>query len=545
MNPASVETRARRALSKMNSANQVRYQAQTNLVTEPIWRLLCGTLRRMSESPADDCWSSESVHQEVCQTRILKYSSKLYWLYTALVFAFAVFVQSMITRELKQTLLLRSRLLNQNCTERCVTYYVAVQGLSKDHQDEREVRNICGQWQTHVKYVMLLPHHRRLYDLLDRRRRYVQAIEWLEARFIAQMVRKRASCRSLLALKHELIDRYQGLSSSWLLQWLSRCWSFMPYSFQNVASLYEGLIQVSREHEEERSRATNCPAAILAVDSSQVARLLSEYHTSVEHATTKMRYLGSSPSQIIVPNVARSPAHHDICDEGIKFSITILVILWSIPMGASGFVSQLNAAFPLLGRVDGLGIPEWVIGLIQGALPQLMTSALMMAMLGLLRVLTRWQRCLSRAEVQSNMRRSYFWFLFTQLFITTSLSSGLIPTAAKMLDQGLWELPRTLAENLPSAGSYYMAYIPLQTALELASAVVRAPTLVQQCFRRSRWRPPRQLLRTFESQQSGTHLGEAYPHVTTIAVIGMPCRRQCYSSGLTEPQWSSMLSSPL
>lgn len=185
MNPASVETRARRALSKMNSANQVRYQAQTNLVTEPIWRLLCGTLRRMSESPADDCWSSESVHQEVCQTRILKYSSKLYWLYTALVFAFAVFVQSMITRELKQTLLLRSRLLNQNCTERCVTYYVAIQGLSKDHQDEREVRNIYGQWQTHVKYMMLLPHHHRLYDLLDRRRRYIQAIEWLEARFIA------------------------------------------------------------------------------------------------------------------------------------------------------------------------------------------------------------------------------------------------------------------------------------------------------------------------------------------------------------------------
>lgn len=51
-----------------------------------------------------------------------------------------------------------------------------------------------------------------------------------------------------------------------------------------------------------------------------------------------------------------------------------------------------------------------------------------------------------------------------------------------MLNQGLWELPQTLAENLPSARSYYMAYIPLQTALELASVVVRALTLVQQCF---------------------------------------------------------------
>lgn len=78
----------------------------------------------------------------------------------------------------------------------------------------------------------------------------------------------------------------------------------MPYSFQNVASLYKGLIQVSREHEEERSRATNYPATILAVDSSQVTRLLSEYHTSVEHTTIKMHYLRSSPSQIIVPNIA-------------------------------------------------------------------------------------------------------------------------------------------------------------------------------------------------------------------------------------------------
>lgn len=468
----------------------------------------------------------------------------LYWLYTALVLAFSVFVQCMITRELGKTLLLRSRLLKQELSERCTTYYVAVQGLPRTHQDEQGVRNICSPWQTHVKYIVWLPYLERAYSLLDRQRRYVQAIEQLEARFVARMVRKRAGARSTFDLNQELVDRYQGLGVSWAVPWFSRCRDFMPYRFQSVGSLYEGLVRLSREYLAESSKASNRSAAILAVDNSQVARLLSENQTSMEHSTVRMHYLGSSPSQIILPNMTWSPAHRKVCSEGITFCITMLVILWSIPMGASGFVSQLNAAFPLWGK-DGLDIPAWAIGLTQGAVPQLMTSVLMLVMLCLLRALTGWRRCLSTADVQTSMQRSYFWFLFTQLFVTTSLSSGLIPTATKMLDRGLWELPRTLAQNLPLAGSYYLAYIPLQAALEWASAVIHVPTLLQYCFRQSRWQPPRQLLETMGSRDSGPSLGEVYSLSTAIAVIGRLCKHERQYFKLTKIQSSSTPSSLL
>jgi hypothetical protein len=94
---------------------------------------------------------------------------------------------------------------------------------------------------------------------------------------------------------------------------------------------------------------------------------------------------------------------------------------------------------------------------------------------------------------------------------------------AKMVSSGLWELPRTLAQNLPLTGTYYLAYIPLQTALELASTTVYLPVMLRFNHWRSRWLPPRRHLEHSEKRRFESSLGEMYSLITVISVIGKSC----------------------
>ena len=70
----------------------------------------------------------------------------------------------------------------------------------------------------------------------------------------------------------------------------------MPYQFQSISSLYKGLVHLSQEYLAESLKASNCSAAILAVDNSQVAQLLSEKQMLMEHSIVRIYYLGSSLS---------------------------------------------------------------------------------------------------------------------------------------------------------------------------------------------------------------------------------------------------------
>ncbi|ETN44766.1 uncharacterized protein HMPREF1541_10436 [Cyphellophora europaea CBS 101466] len=446
-------------------------------------------------------------------------SPEPYWLYVVLTLAFAVFIQVMVGRELEQTLIQRSRLLRERLSDQSVTHFVQVEGLPQEYRDEGGIRDICGQLQSHLNYVVWLPRGDLLIRLSDRRRRCLHAIEHVEARFIARLVRYIREGQTVM-LDQELTSRYQQHGSSWTSRWLSPCQSVMPYSCQRVAVLYEALLQLSREHQQAMQEVETCPtAAILALDSYRAAKLLCNFDGPAHDGRINLHYLGTSLSELLVPNIIQFDDRSKLFSEALNLGTILLVILSSVPMGAIGAVSQMNTVLPLLGRVSGLQMPASAIGLIQGALPQILTTILMQMMRGVLRALTNSRCCHSRAEAEITMQTWYFWFLFTQLFVTTSISTGLITIMSKMIKAGLWELPRTLAENLPRSGTYYLAYIPLQTALELASTTIRIPMLLRFYHWRSRWQPPRRVLEDVERRRVGNFLGEVYPFVTVVSVI--------------------------
>lgn len=179
-------------------------------------------------------------------------SPEPYWLYVVLTLAFAVFIQVMVGRELEQTLIQRSRLLRERFSDQSVAHFVKVEGLPQQYCDEVGIRTFCGQWQSHLNYVVWLPRRDRLRRLSNRRRRCLHAIEHVEARFIARLVRCIREGQAVM-LDQELTSHYQEHGSSWTPRWLSPCRSLMPYSCQRVTVLYKALMQLSREHQQAKT----------------------------------------------------------------------------------------------------------------------------------------------------------------------------------------------------------------------------------------------------------------------------------------------------
>ena len=212
--------------------------------------------------------------------------------------------------------------------------------------------------------------------------------------------------------------------------------------------------------------------------------------------------------------------------ESINLIITILVILWTVPIGASGLLSQVSSVLLLWDGRNNLSVPAWLIGVVQGVVPQLATSFSMSTFLQILRYLTIGKRYVTQRELQHSIQKFYFWFLFTQLFLTTSLSSGLIPTLAAIAGNGLTTFPRLLAQNLPLASNYFISYNIVQAISATTSRLLRIAAVARSCMQRSGV-PPRDRIDQLYQLHDTVIWGELYPQYTTIANIGVYESRLC------------------
>jgi calcium permeable stress-gated cation channel len=159
-------------------------------------------------------------------------------------------------------------------------------------------------------------------------------------------------------------------------------------------------------------------------------------------------------------------------------------------------------------------------GLVQGVLPQLTTYLVMNLMLVILRFLMSNKGHLTSTDVQLSTQQFYFWFLYAQFFITTSISSGLIPTLVKIIDGGAAQLPQILARNLPLASNYYLSYLFLHIGTQSLSILARIPAIIKLYTRVGRCHTPKDQIDALYDLHLVVRWGEVYPIYSAIGVIG-------------------------
>jgi branched-subunit amino acid transport protein AzlD len=155
----------------------------------------------------------------------------------------------------------------------------------------------------------------------------------------------------------------------------------------------------------------------------------------------------------------------------IVLAIIGLVIFWGIPVSFTGALSQVDTltnAVPFLAFIEKL--PQWVISFVQGVLPPAFLAILFAILPILLRFLAGLTGTTTSGERELLVQNFYFAFVFVQLFLVVSLSTG-ITTAIDKLVKEPTGIPKTLAESLPKAANYFFSYMILQ-ALSISSGTL-------------------------------------------------------------------------
>ena len=198
-----------------------------------------------------------------------------------------------------------------------------------------------------------------------------------------------------------------------------------------------------------------------------------------------------------------------------------LTIGWAIPVTFTGLLSQVRYLSETFSWLAWLGrTPSPILAIIQGVLPQALLGLLLFLLPVILRLLLRFQGHHTGMAVELSMQSYYFFFLFVQVFLVVSISSG-ITTVIQQVTKSPQSVPSILAQNLPKASNYFFSYLVLQGLSTSSGALLQIWGLIQWFFlaplfdntARQKW------MRQTSLPTIGW--GSFFPVYTNLAAIGL------------------------
>jgi len=190
------------------------------------------------------------------------------------------------------------------------------------------------------------------------------------------------------------------------------------------------------------------------------------------------RYLEVNPNDVIWENMRIKWWERYIRITLVTCAVAGLIIGWATPVAFVGAVSQvsyLSQTVPFLKFINDF--PNWLLGLISGILPPLGLAILMALLPIILRTLARLQGMHTGMTIELAVQGMYFGFLFVQVFLVVSISSGMGPVL-DALSKNPTAAASILAENLPKASNFFFSYLLLQAFAQSGGALMQIGSLI-------------------------------------------------------------------
>lgn len=475
------------------------------------YNYLCGSLDSLVDLLTRLSWSNLSPR-----------SPEFYWFYALFIPSFFGYLLFITARELERTKILgQSAIISQEKSP-SPKFWLAVTGLPSSLRHKAALRSHLGKWSDYITDILILPKRKVQDRLVQKQEELIRAIERREASFIRKMTRHRQTNdqKDCLDLRARLEQRHfrSTIEPTWFRGCLAHLRNAcLPYNFQPLPLLYELLLDTDSTIQGQRQAGAAAPGenALVSFNEASFARALS---SEQDLLGLRFRYLGSELSHIEPSHIRSNSFIAQMRLEGFNLGIVTLILIWTAPVGASGALSRLSEICSLLQH--DLSLPIWLGGFLQGVAPQVITSILMSSFPYFLRLLTAGKRLVTMEESQNSTQLFYFWFLFSQVFVTTSISSGLVPAIVQVGMNGFVALPRILAQDLPQAGIYFLSYIMIESIGQARSSLFRIPTIIKLLFDRGD-KTPREHVDVLYGIHSTIIWGETYPLYATLANIGM------------------------
>ncbi|KAL7270544.1 hypothetical protein RUND412_006744 [Rhizina undulata] len=258
----------------------------------------------------------------------------------------------------------------------------------------------------------------------------------------------------------------------------------LPFLGKKVDTIYycrKELARLNVEIEHDQSTPEKYPlmnSAFIQFNHQVAAHMACQsvsHHVPLQMAP---RQIEVSPDDVIWGNMKMTWWQRYIRVAAIYLATGGLIIGWAFPVAFVGLVSQIDYLTNLFKWLAWLNrLPQAVLGLISGVLPPLGLAILMALLPIILRTFARIQGCHTGMAVERSVQGMYFAFLFTQVFLVVSISSGITAVIKEILDNPV-SAPTILAQNLPKSSNFFFSYLLLQAFTVSGGALLQIGTLV-------------------------------------------------------------------
>lgn len=233
------------------------------------------------------------------------------------------------------------------------------------------------------------------------------------------------------------------------------------------------------------------------------------------------RFVGVQPKEVLWSNLnINASLRLSYRYLAIAF-ITATIILWSIPVGIVGTISNINYLtdkIRWLRFIDRL--PDPILGFLTGFIPPYVLSELVSYVPNFFRYVAKLSGQPTTVEAEKLTQNWYFTFQVVQVFLITTFSSGAATVATKIANEPT-SVPILLAKNLPKAANFYLSYFIIQGLGSATKLVVNYSDLFSYIvYDRFFDRTPRQKYQR-RTQMKGIAWGKSYPKFTNFAVIAL------------------------
>ncbi|KAL5461268.1 hypothetical protein PMIN06_002251 [Paraphaeosphaeria minitans] len=234
-----------------------------------------------------------------------------------------------------------------------------------------------------------------------------------------------------------------------------------------------------------------------------------------------------NPNDVIWDNLTMPWWSRYVRMTAIVATIVALIILWSPLVAFTGGLSKISTltdSVPWLAWIEKL--PVWLISFIQGVLPPLILAILFAVLPIILRFMAEITGTTTMGERELLVQNFYFAFVFVQLFLVVSISSGItgfidqIRGDPSQAGSTIVNIPQTLAEQLPKAANYFFSYMILQAFSISSGTLLQIAAVAFLLFSRFLDTTPREKVSRVLSRP-GITWGNMIPVYTNFGAIGL------------------------
>lgn len=305
-----------------------------------------------------------------------------------------------------------------------------------------------------------------------------------------------------------------------------RWWPSLPLLGKKVDTIYylrKELARLNHEIADDQAHPERFPlmnSAFIQFNHQVAAHMACQ---SLSHHIPRQmapRTVEVNPNYVIWDNLTMSWYMRYLRMFGVIILIMALIIGWGIPVSFSGALSniaELEDTIPWLAWLNEL--PDWLKTFLQGVLPPALLGILFAILPIVLRFLAEVTGTTTTGERELLVQNFYFAFVFIQLFLVVSISTGLTAVVEDLIDAPT-QVPQILAQNLPKAANYFYSYMILQALSISSGTLLQIATVLILLFSRFLDTTPRQKVSRVLSRP-GINWGNMIPVYTNFACIGM------------------------